>query len=101
MAINLSAELKRTDMSQLEYTYDLLSGLTDDELDAIQAVAIAFLKRDRGTRFVEEGDDVVPFQAQTEEQLIARIDHSLEQIKNGQFQDSEEFEKELFAEIDA
>ena len=101
MAINFTAEIDRTDISQLDYTYDLLSGLSEDELEAVQAVAIAFLKKNRENKFVDEGDDNIPFRAQTEEQLIARIDHSLEQIKKGQFQDSEEFEKELFAEIDA
>ena len=100
MAINLTAELKRTDLSQLDYTYDLLSSLTDDELEAVQAVAIAFLKKDRQTRLVDKSDSYVPFRAQTEAQLINRIDHSLDQIKQGQYQDAEEFEEELFAELD-
>ncbi|MBQ6504612.1 MAG: hypothetical protein IJI57_11940 [Flexilinea sp.] len=97
MAINLIAELKPAELSNLDFTYDLLSSLTDDELEAVQAVAIAFLKKDRQTKLQ---DMYTPFQAKTEDQLISRIDHSLEQIKSGKYQDAEEFEKELFTEIE-
>ena len=100
MAINLTATVKRGDLSQLDYTYALLSGLSDDELEAVQAVAIAFLKNNNKATSHYKDDTIVPFQAQTEKQLLARIDHSLEQIKLGNYQDSEEFEKELLEEID-
>ena len=45
MAMNQAVISKRTDLSQLDYTYDLLSSLSDDELEAVQKVAIVFLNR--------------------------------------------------------
>lgn len=100
MAINLTSVLKPDEISNLDYTYDLLSGLSDDELEAVQAVVIAFLKKDRQTKSELNQNAYTPFKAKTEEQLVSRIDHSLEQIKSGHYQDAEEFEKELFAEIE-
>ena len=101
MTVNLTAEVKQSDISQLDYTYNLLTGPTDDEWEAVQAVAIAFLKKDRSIKSINKGNTDILFQAQTEDQLIARIDKSLEQIKEGKFQDADEFVKELYAEIDA
>ena len=101
MTVDLTAEVKQSDISQLDYTYNLLTGPTDDELEAVQAVAIAFLKKDRSIKSINKGNTDILFQAQTEDQLIARIDKSLEQIKEGKFQDADEFVKELYAEIDA
>ena len=43
MAVNVSVDCARNDLSQLEYTYDLISSLSDDELEAVQKIAIAFL----------------------------------------------------------
>ena len=100
MAINLIAGLRPAELSNLDFTYDLLTSLTDDELEAVQAVAIAFLKKNRQTVTDRLQDTYTPFQAKTEDQLVSRIDHSLEQIKSGNYQDAEDFEKELFAEID-
>ena len=42
---------------------------------------------------------VLPFQPQTGEQLLARIDHSLAQIDVGKFRNAEDIENELLAEI--
>ena len=53
---------RRPDLSQLDYTYDLLSGLTDDELEAVQEVAIVFIKRKKES---SNTDDIAPFQPQT------------------------------------
>ena len=39
------------------------------------------------------------FQSQTEEKLFNRIDHSLTQIENGNYTDSEKFEEEKLAGI--
>ena len=44
-------------------------------------------------------DEVLPFQHQTEEQLIRRIDHSIAQIDDGLYSDTEDFEKEMLAGI--
>ena len=45
MTISHLAEYKEADLSQLEYTYHLLTRLTDDELRAVQQVAIVFINR--------------------------------------------------------
>ena len=45
MAVNVSVDCARNDLSQLEYTYDLISSLSDDELEAVQKIAIAFLTK--------------------------------------------------------
>jgi len=86
----------RKDYSQLDYTYGLLSGLTEEELNAVQAVIIAFLNKNMTGSILKQAS---PFKPQTEEQLFARIDHSLGQIEAGLVTDSEEFEKEMLAGI--
>ena len=96
MPIHSVSELKKTGLSQLDYTQYLLSGLKEDQLEAVQAVIIAFLKDDGA--FDETGP--APFQPQTEAQLLDRIDHSLAQIEAGEFTDAEDVENELLAEID-
>ena len=95
MPINSVSELRKTGLSELDYTQYLLSGLKEDQLEAVQAVIIAMLKSDGG--FDETGP--VPFQPQAEAQLLARIDHSLAQIGTGEFSDAEDVENELLAEI--
>ena len=101
MALNSVVDVRRSDLSQLDYTFDLISGLTDDELEAIQAIAIAFLKNGRPIQKSNDNDDITPFQPQTEEQLLARIDRSLAQIEAGMYSDAEDVENELLAEIGA
>jgi len=91
------AELRKSGLSQLDYTQYLLTGLKEDQLEAVQAVIISFLKN--GREIDETGP--APFQPQTEAQLLARIDHSLEQIASGHFSDAEDVENELLSEIDA
>ncbi len=44
MALSV-AEEKRLDLSPLDYTFDLLTGLSDSELRAIQTVAIYSVER--------------------------------------------------------
>ncbi len=96
MPVNSVAELRKTGLSELDYTQYLLSGLKEDQLEAVQAVIIALLKKDG--EIDETGP--APFQPQTEAQLLARIDHSLAQIESGAFSDAEDAENELLAEID-
>ena len=96
MPIHSVSELRKTGLSQLDYTQYLLSGLKEDQLEAVQAVIIAFLKNDG---VIDEASPA-PFQPQTEAQLFERIDHSLAQIKDGKFTDAEDVENELLAEID-
>ena len=96
LPIHSVSELRKTGLSQLDYTQYLLSGLKEDQLEAVQAVIIAMLKSD--SEF--DGAGPAPFQPQTEAQLLARIDHSLAQIGTGEFSDAEEVENELLAEID-
>ena len=93
MPIHSVSELRQTGLSELDYTQYLLSGLKEDQLEAVQAVVIAMLKS--GGDFDETGP--VPFQPQTEAQLLARIDHSLAQIDAGEFSDAEDVENELLA----
>lgn len=97
MPIHSVSELRKTGLSELDYTQYLLSGLKEDQLEAVQAVIIAMLKSDG--KFDETGP--VPFQPQTEAQLLARIDHSLTQIGTGEFSDAENVENELLAEIES
>lgn len=97
LPIHSVSELRKTGLSDLDYTRYLLSGLKEEQLEAVQAVIIAMLKSDGG--FDETGP--APFQPQTEAQLLARIDHSLAQIEKGEFSDAEEVENELLAEIDS
>ena len=89
---------KREDLSQLDYTYDLLSCLTDDELQAVQQVAIVFINR-KNTH--NNPDTIAPFQPQTEEQLFKRIDHSLEQVKAGLCEDLDDVYTEMMSGIGA
>ena len=95
MQINSVSKLCETGLSQLDYTQYLLSGLKEDQLAAVQAVIIALLKKNEKKN--ESGPD--PFQPQTENQLLARIDHSLAQIESGEFSDAEDVENELLAEM--
>ncbi len=81
---------------QLDYIYGLLSGLTEEELYAVQAVIIAFLNKNM---VGSVSGKISPFRPQTEEQLLARIDHSIAQIEAGLVTDSEEFEEEMLAGI--
>ena len=97
MAMNQAVISKRTDLSQLDYTYDLLSSLSDDELEAVQKVAIVFLNRKMETN---NSDEITPFQPQTEEQLFARIDHSIAQINPDNCEDLEDVVAEIMSEID-
>ena len=90
------SELRKTGLSDLDYTRYLLSGLKGEQLEAVQMVIIAMLKSN--SEFNETG--LAPFQPQTEAQLLARIDHSLAQIEQGEFMDAEEVENELLAEMD-
>lgn len=84
------------DYTELDYTYGLLSGLTEEELLAVQTVVIAFLnKKSESTPCLKKE----PFRPQTEKQLLNRIDHSIAQIGKGAYTDSEEFEKEMLAGI--
>ncbi len=96
MPIDSVSKLRETGLSQLDYTQYLLSGLKEDQLEAVQAVIIALLKRDGD--FEETGP--APFQPQTEAQLLARIDHSLSQIETGEYADAEDVENELLAGLD-
>ena len=59
-----TADYRRGDLSQLDYTYDLLSSLTDNELQAVQRVITVFINR----KFDKmELNAIVPFKPQTEE----------------------------------
>lgn len=93
------AEYRRPDLSQLDYTYDLISGLSDDELEAVQSIAMAFIKKNKVSESTSDRQQPVPFQPQTEEQLLARIDHSLSQIESGEYSDAESVEQELLSGI--
>ena len=97
MPMNNAVLSRRNDLSQLDYTYDLISGLSDDELEAVQKVAIVFLNRK-----VEHSssDVIVPFQPQTEEQLFARLDHSIAQINPDTCEDLEDVVAQMMSEID-
>lgn len=100
MAVNSLAEFGRSGLSQLDYTYDLLSGLSDDELEAVQKVALVFIKRNTEKMASHSTGDLVPFQPQTEEQLFERIDRSLAQVDAGLCEDLDDVVNEMLAEFE-
>lgn len=63
-------------------------------------VVMVFLKNKRAGSS-NDYDSILPFQPQTADQLFARIDHSIAQIGSYECQDAEEFEDEIFAEIES
>ena len=95
MDVGVSLSAKRAEMSMLDYTYDLLAEFSDDELLAVQSVAIAFIKNGIKYNDRETSGIIRPFQPQTEEQLLARVDHSLSQIEQGLYEDAEDVENEM------
>ena len=68
-----------------------MSELTLEELTALNTVVDAFLTNRSAQN---------PYRPLTEEQLMERIDLSLEHVAQGLCQDSEEMEAELMAEFD-
>ena len=70
-----------------------LGRLSPRQLDVVRAVV--------DTLDSQNAENVVLFQPQTEEQLLARIDHSLAQIDAGLYEDADDVVAELMAEIDA
>ena len=88
-----------TNISQLDYTLDLVSGLNDEELKAVQSVALVFLRKNNMPDSIAS-DEPIPFKPQTEKQLLDRIDHSLAQIKSGQVWDAEAVEEEMLKGLD-
>ena len=69
-----------------------LRRLSPRQLDVVQAVV--------DTLEQQNAENVVLFQPQTEEQLLARIDQSLSQIDAGLYEDADDVVAELLAEID-
>ena len=69
-----------------------LRRLSPRQLDVVQAVV--------DTLEQQNAENVVLFQPQTEEQLLARIDQSLSQIDAGLYEDADDAVAELLAEID-
>ena len=100
MDFGVSMPAKREGLSTLDYTYDLLAELSDDELVAVQSIAIAFIKKSISKNIRSSSDEVSPFQPQTEEQLLTRIDHSLSQIDQGLYEDAEDIENEMLMGIE-
>ena len=100
MDIGVPLSAKRAEMSTLDYTCDLLSELSDDELIAVQSVAIAFIRNGIRNSTKNSSEEIRPFQPQTERQLLARIDHSLDQIKQSLYEDAEDVESEMIMGIE-
>ena len=69
-----------------------LRRLSPKQLDVVQAVV--------DTLEHQNAENVILFQPQTEEQLLARIDQSLSQIDAGLYEDADDVVAELLAEID-
>ena len=70
----------------LDNTIQLLDVLDDNQLQAINAVARAFVTDS-------------PYRPKSEEELLERIDHSLKQADEGMLQDADEAIDELVAEL--
>ena len=73
----------------LHQTMGLLEMLNEDELRAIQTVARVFIAQSGGAN---------PFLPKTSAQIEERIDASLKQLEQGQYEDAEDVEKEIAAE---
>lgn len=96
-AMSQTADYRRGDLSQPDYTYDLLSSLTDDELQAVQQVITVFINRKLDKM---ESDAIVPFKPQTEEQLFERIDRPLKQVDAGLCEDLDDVVAEMLSGIE-
>ena len=88
---------KRADLSQLDYTLDLISCLSDDELEAVQKIAIVFINNKKENNST---DNIAPFQKQTEGDLLLRVDHSVAQINSAHCEDLEDVYNEMMSGID-
>ena len=92
---------KKASLSELDYTCDLLTCLSNEELEAVQKIALVFINKNKNTSSAKANDTVIPFQRQTEEQLFARIDRSLMQMREGMGEDLDDVVKEMMSEIEA
>lgn len=79
-----------TKPSILDNTVDMIQMLNDDELQAIQSVARVFIAKPNSDRI---------YKPLTEDQIVKRIDASLEQVSAGMYEDSEIAEQEIIAEF--
>lgn len=77
-------------MSTLDTTISMIQLLSDSDLEAIQGIAKAFLAKTNETAVYEP---------QTEEQLLARVDASIEHAKQGMYEDIESVECDLIQEF--
>lgn len=77
-------------MSTLDTTISMIQLLSDSDLEAIQGIAKAFLAKTNETAV---------YKPQTEEQLLARVDVSIEHAKRGMHEDVEIVESELIREF--
>ncbi len=67
----------------------LLSSLTKEQLRVVVDLMRELTKTNASALYVP----------QTEDELLARVDHSIQQANRGEYRDSEAFEAELEAEL--
>ncbi len=72
-------------------TVDLLKTLDENQLTAVHSVIVELT--------VAQKKWESPLGINTEEELWAHIDNSIDQIASGEYQDAEEFEKEMMIGI--
>lgn len=78
-------------MSALDRTISMIQLLSDSDIEAVQVIVQALYEK-------TQLSDAI-YKPQTEEQLLARIDASIEHGKNGLYEDAEKVEKDLIKEF--
>lgn len=78
-------------MSLYDSTVDMLSLLSEDDLEAVNIVVKRFVQKDENESFF--------FKPLTKAQVLHQLDVADEQFANGEFVDSETMEKELAEEF--
>ena len=81
------------------YNY-IVKNIPTDEIIEIRNKHVQKLIADDLEKSKFKVKEWMPFQPQTEEQLLKRIDHSIEQIESGLVWDAEEVEEELLTGLD-
>ena len=78
-------------MSTLDRTISMIQLLSDSDIEAVQVIVQALYEK-------TQISDAI-YKPQTEEQLLTRIDASIEHGKNGLYEDVEKVEKDLIKEF--
>lgn len=78
-------------MSTLDSTISMMQLLSDSDIKAVQGIVQALYAKNEATSEI--------YEPQTEAQLLKRIDASLDDIKNGLYEDADKVENDLRKEF--